>query len=302
MSDDDRETIEIDGRAVTITKPSRVLWPSIGWTKRDLIVYLRAVAPAMLPHLRGRAVTLARFPEGVDARGWYQTNAPRGAPAWLRTVSLISPAGKALTMCLVEDEASLVWAAGQGTLELHAYLAPIDRPDAPHALVIDLDPRAPAGLIDAARVALDARAKLEARGLRALAKTSGAKGVHVFAPVSGATYAETKAIAREIAKELTAADPSRITDRMAKAAGAGKVLVDWGQNDAWKSIVVPYSPRATVVPLVSTPVTWDEVELAVRASAPSGLRFAPDVVIARLAQHGGDLFAPVLGERHARLS
>jgi bifunctional non-homologous end joining protein LigD len=182
-------TLAIGGRDVSITHPDRVLWPARegwpGWTKRDLIGYYRAVAPAILPHLAERAITLARFPEGIEGRGFYQTDCPAGAPDWVPTVSLESPAGKSLRMCLVPDEATLIWAANGGTIEFHPYLAPVGAPDAPHAIVFDLDPGAPAGLLECARLAIRIRAELEQIDLRAFAKRSGAKGMHVYAPVLG---------------------------------------------------------------------------------------------------------------------
>lgn len=275
---------------IALTHPERVMWPEAGWTKADLAAYWRAIAPVILPHLAGRAITLGRFPEGVHGRGFYQTNCPRGAPPSVRTVSFVSPAGKPLTMCLVEDEATLAWVANLGTIELHPFLAPAATPDAPRAIVFDLDPGAPAGLLDAARVAREVRARLEARGLAAFAKVSGAKGVHVHVPVGGATFAETKAFARAIAAELVAADPARVTDRMPKAGRAGKVFVDWGQNDPMKSTIAPYSLRAMPVPLVAAPVDWEELAAA---AAPRELRFTPAQALARVAERG-DRFAPLL--------
>lgn len=290
-------TLEVDGRAVTLSHPERVLWPAIdgfpGWTKRDLVAYVRAAAPAMLPHLRRRAVTLRRFPEGLEGPSFYQTRCPEGRPSWVPTVTVVSPAKKTLCLVHIEDEATLVWTANLATLELHPFLAPIDAPDAPHAAVLDLDPGAPANILDCARVAIAVRELLGAMGLAAFVKTSGAKGLHLYVPLRDATYAQTRSFVKWIAGELRAADPTRITDRMPRAERAGKVFVDWGQNDAWKSTVAPYSLRATRVPLVSTPITWDELEEALAKGAPNTLRFTPHAALARIAQHG-DLFRPVL--------
>ena len=255
----------------------KVLYPIAGFTKGDVIAYYRAVARAILPHLSGRAVTLARFPDGVDGPGWYQSNCPRGAP---RTVEV--RATKTVRYCLIEDEQALVWAANLGTLEFHPFLARATDPDRPHALVLDLDPGPPAGLRECCAIALRVRELLAPR--ECFVKTSGAKGLHVFMPLNGtATYVETKACARGIARRW----PDLATERQTRAERAGKVMIDWRQNDANRSTVVAWSLRATRVPLVSTPLRWEELE------HPEALAFTPQAALRRL-RSSGDLFAPVL--------
>ena len=257
------------------------LWPS--FTKGEMIEWYRAVADALLPHLAGRAVTLARFPDGVNGPGWYQSNCPHGARS---TTTVTGPSGKTVRYCLIEDIEDLLWAANLGTLEFHPFLAPVASPDRPHALVFDLDPAHPAGLPECCSVALRLRDRL--RPLQCFPKTSGAKGLHVYVPLNGtATYAETKPFARELARSLAAADRALVTDKPLKAQRAGKVYVDWGQNDANRSTIAPWSLRATRVPLVSAPVRWEEL------SDPRTLAFTPERALERL-RRDGDLFRRVL--------
>ena len=288
-----REPLEIDGRQLMLSSLDKVLWPSTGFTKRQLIGFYRAVAPALLPHLRRRPLTLGRGPDGVEGLRWYQTNC-RGHPDWIATHDLVGKQGQPLRMCVVDDLPSLVWVANLGTLELHPHLWLTARPGQPTSVVFDLDPIEPAGLSDCCRVAVVLRDRLDAMGLDGVAKTSGSAGLHIFVPLApGHSWSETKAFARMIAKELAELDPGLITDRSARPKRRGMVLVDWLQNEPMRSTVAPYSLRAQVRPWVSTPVTWSEVESALAHDRPGTLRFGPDDVLARLDQ-SGDLFAPVL--------
>jgi bifunctional non-homologous end joining protein LigD len=283
-----RVDVEVGGRTVRLSNLDKPLWVSPLFRKRDLLAYYQAVAPVLLPHLQGRAITLGRFPDGVEAPGWYQTNCPPGRPDWMTVVEVQGKGGQRLRYCRIDELAALVWAANTGAIELHPFLACAALPDAPRALVLDLDPGAPAGLRECCAVALAARERLDALGLRSIAKTSGAKGLHVYVPLDGTqTFAETKVFVRDLAADLRRAFPGRVVDRMALRERAGKVFVDWGQNDANKSTVAPYSLRAAPVPSVSTPLLWEEVE---RGDADA-LRFGPTEVVERLARFG-DLFAP----------
>ena len=280
--------VEIDGRTLTLTNRDRVLWPQTGFTKGDLIDYYTRVAPALLPHVRDRPVTLWRFPLGVHERGFWQ-NECRGAPPWMRTQRI---AGQ--QFCVVDDLPSLVWLANQGTVELHPFPFVLASPETPTALVLDLDPGPGSGLADACRVALRIR---EVVPLESFPKTSGSVGLHVVAPLRATlSFAETKALARELAERLAAETPDRVTARQARAERRGKVLVDWLQNDPSRSTVAPYSLRGTPWPTVSTPVTWDEVERCARERRPELLTFDARAVLERLERHG-DLFAPVLALR-----
>ena len=278
---------------VAVTRGDKVLFPATGFTKAELVAYYDAVAPVLLPHLRGRPITMARFPDGVEGPGWFQMNC-RGHPPWMRTVEIVGRRGQRLRYCLVDDRDGLRWMANLGVIELHPFLADAARPQAPLALVFDLDPGPDAEVLAAASVALDVRAALAARGLPSVVKTSGKKGLHVYAPLDGARgYAESSALARAIAGELAALRPDAVTDRLARAERHGRVLIDWRQNAIGLSTVAPYSLRALPRPTVSTPLGWDEIALALAGGGGAAPSFAPAAVLARV-ERLGDLFAPVL--------
>ena len=263
--------------SVELSSPDKVLFPETGFTKADLAAYYARVAAALLPHVAGRPITLGRFPEGVARYGWYQTNC-NGHPPWIATRRVGTQ-----DYCILEDEAGLHWAANMGAIELHPLLARVDDVQRPLVLVLDLDPGPGADIADCCRVALRARELLAERGLDAHAKTSGGAGLHVYAPLrQHVTYAETKPLARELARLLAEDDPERVTDRMSRAARRGRVYVDWAQNDRAKSLVAPYSLRALPWPTVSTPLRWDEVE----QGTAEKLVFAPEDAIARLEEAG----------------
>jgi bifunctional non-homologous end joining protein LigD len=286
--------LAVGGRALRISRPDKVLYPATGFTKRDLAAYLVAVAPALLPHLAGRAVALARFPDGVAGGYWFQANCPAGKPDWIPVAEVHGTRGQLLRYCRLEEAAALAWVAGMAAIELHPFLARADRPGAPTALVFDLDPAPPAGVLDAARAALDVRRLLGRAGLAGFAKTSGASGVHVFVPLDAtATFEDAKAFVRSAAEALAADAPDRFATRLGRAGRAGKVLVDWRQNAGGLQMVAPYSLRGTPLPSVSTPLAWAEVEDSVRLGDPARLAFGPAEVLARVEREG-DLFAPVL--------
>lgn len=289
--------VEVGGRTVRVSSLDRAIWPAIGFTKAHLLDYYVRVAPALLPHLAGRPVTLHRYPEGVAGKHFFQTRTPPH-PEWVATVRLSFPrTGKTFLAPVIDDLPSLVWAANLGTLEFHSFLARVEALAAPTALVFDLDPGPPAGLLDACRVALQVRAALDVAGLASVPKTSGGKGLHVFVPLNSATatYAATKALARSVAAALAQAN-ERVTDRMDRALRPGRVFVDWSQNDPGKSTVAPYSLRGLRLPTVSTPLTWSEVGAACDARDARRLGFGPDEVLARVERYG-DLFASVLDRR-----
>ncbi|HUP54309.1 MAG TPA: non-homologous end-joining DNA ligase [Methylomirabilota bacterium] len=277
--------LEIGGRHVRVTHPDRVIWPATGTTKRDLIDYFLAVAPALLPHLRRRATMLWRFPEGVEGPGWFQAQC-RSRPSWVETFDVAGRRGETLRYCLIEEPATLAWLANLGTIELHPHGWTVDRPDGPTHVVFDLDPGPPAGLRDAAAVALTIADRLRTAGLEPVAKTSGSLGLHVVAALDpNATFDDAKSFSRQLAEDLALKAPDGVVARSDRAARAGRVYVDWVQNDRNRQLVAPYSPRATRVPQVSTPLMWQEV-----ASAADGdvgpLRPTFDEVLARLARSG----------------
>ncbi len=278
-----RQPLDVDGRTLSVSNLDKVLYPSTGFRKRELLAYYRAVAPVLLPHLADRALHLGRWPDGVDRPGWLQANV-RGNPTWVRTHLVTGKKGQTLEFCVIEDLATLLWVANVGTLELHPFHATISRPDEPRAMVFDLDPGPGCDLRDCARAALEIRRALAP--LAAFVKTSGVKGLHVLVPLDGgARFVEVKSFAKAIARELAARHPEWLTDKMARDARGGRVLIDTSQNDPGKQTVAPYSLRATSVPLVSAPLAWDELE------DPKPIQ--PRALLDRLARHG-DLFAELL--------
>ena len=290
--------LEIDNRQVRVTHPDRVIWPATGTTKHDLIHYLLAVAPVLLPSLRRRATMLWRFPEGVDGPGWFQAQC-RSRPPWVETFAVTGRSGETLRYCVIEERATLAWLANLGTVEFHPHGWTVDRSERPTHVVFDLDPGPPAGLREAAAVALMIADRLRAAGLEPVVKTSGSLGLHVAASLDPTTtFASAKAFSRRLADSLAADRPDRVVARSDRNARAGLVYIDWIQNDRNRQLVAAYSPRATRVPQVSTPLTWDEVGRAAGGEARV-LRPTFDEILHRVGDVG-DLWTPS-GEQRGRL-
>jgi bifunctional non-homologous end joining protein LigD len=289
-----RIPIEIDGRTLSLSNLDKVLYPAVGFTKAEVIDYYTRIAPVLLPHLRGRALTRVRFPDGVEGPSFFEKNAPTHTPEWVRTVTLPAPGSTkdrdVVRYIVVDDLATLVWLANLAALELHVHQWTIGDDGGPGAadrLVLDLDPGPPAGLTECARVALLLRTELGAAGLPTVIKTSGSKGLQLYVGLTPTPVAEVHAYAKGLAERLAGALPELIVHRMEKAVRTGKVLIDWSQNAGAKTTVAPYSLRAREQPTVSTPVDWDEVT---RAAGGGPLRFTAPVVLERVADRG-DLFA-----------
>jgi len=279
--------VVVDGRTLRLSNLDKVLYPLAGTTKGAVIDYYVRVAPALLTHLAGRPLTLKRYPNGVDGQYFYEKRCPKHRPDWVR----LAPGE--IPFCVVDDLSTLVWVANLASLELHPSLACADDADRPTVLAFDLDPGPPASVLDCARVALELRDLFAVWGLRACVKTSGSKGLQVYVPLnSPTTFEQTKPFARAIAELLERQAPERIVSRMAKELRGGKVLIDWSQNDRHKTTVCVYSLRAREAPTVSTPITWDELEVALETAAPEALVFDADAVIERVGRLG-DLFAEV---------
>jgi bifunctional non-homologous end joining protein LigD len=277
---------EVDGREVKLSNLDKVLYPEVGFAKRDVIDYYARVAPVVLPHLEGRALTLKRYPNGVDANYFYEKNAPSHRPDWVTTARVGS-----IDYVVVDGEPTLVWLANLADLELHTSLALATEPERPTVVAFDLDPGPPATIVECCRVAELLRGMFDGLGLQCYAKTSGSKGMQVYVPLNGkATFAETKAFSKAVAELLAREEPELVVARQTKSARTGKVLVDWGQNDDNKTTVTAYSLRAMPRPTVSTPVTWDEVRATRR---PEDLAFQAADVLGRVEEQG-DLFAPVV--------
>jgi bifunctional non-homologous end joining protein LigD len=286
--------VVVEGREMKLSNLDKVLYPQTGFTKGELIEYYAAIAPVLLGHLAGRPLTVTRWPDGVDAKSFFQKHAPAHRPAWVRTASVTS-ARKPIDYTLADDLPTLVWLANLAAIELHVPLARADAIERPTALVFDLDPGAPAGIVECCRVAVQLHGMFENLGLRSFVKTSGSKGLQVYIPLNGqgVTYEHTKPFAKAVAELLESAEPELVVSRMTKAQRAGRVLIDWSQNDAKKTTVCAYSLRASEHPTVSTPLDWEEVRAALHTDDPAGLAFETRQVLARVADRG-DLLAPVL--------
>jgi bifunctional non-homologous end joining protein LigD len=288
------QMVEVDGRELRLSNLDKVLYPASGFRKADVIDYYRRIAPVMLPHLRGRPPTLVRAPDGPGGPRFFEKNCPSHRPPWVGTAPGNEATG-GTKGCLVEEVAALVWLANLAALELHTHQWTVDDPSHPDAMVIDLDPGPPATIVDCCRVALELGDLLARLGLRCAVKTSGGKGLHLSVPLHGArvTDDDTKRFALALGQFLESRDPERVIVDMTKARRAGKVFVDWSQNDRHKTTVCAYSLRLADRPTVSTPVTWDEVANAGDASNRDALRFEPNDVLARVSDFG-DLYDMVL--------
>jgi bifunctional non-homologous end joining protein LigD len=305
----DKVAVVIDGRALTLTNLAKVLYPDDGFTKAEVLDYYQRIAPALLPHVTQRPMTLKRYPEGVNGQSFFQKHTPTGTPDWVPTVDVVARGSRpvasqrndgTVTHVLIDDLPALMWAANLASLELHVPMWRVP-PDAgpgavagheqarPDLLVFDLDPGAPATIVECCRVAEALRPLLAGAGLTPLAKTSGGKGLQLYAKVSGITAEQASEQAKGFAQELERDRPDLVTSRMTKSLRPGKVLIDWSQNNGSKTTIAPYSLRARPRPTVSTPVAWEEVAGCAR---PEDLVFTAHDVPGRVAELG-DLFSPL---------
>jgi len=294
VSPETKVAVQVDGRTLTLTNLGKVLYPETGFTKAEVLDYYQRVAPVLLPHIADRPVTLKRYPEGVDGEAFFQKHVTAHRPDWIRTARVDSESSRArgtsVTYLMIQDLPALIWAANLAGLELHTPMWRMPHVREPDLLVFDLDPGAPADIVDCCRVAEALRPLLEAEGLAPLAKTSGGKGLQLYAAISGVTSEEASEQARAFAERLERDQPRLAVSRMTKVLRTGKVLIDWSQNNGSKTTVAPYSLRARPNPTVSTPVSWDEVAACRR---PQDLFFTADAVLDRV-ERLGDLFAPLL--------
>ncbi len=281
--------VEIDGRPLRLTNLDKVLWPATGFTKGQMIDYYARIAPVMVPHLTGRAITLRRYPSGVDAASFFEKNCPSHRPDWLATASM-----GGVGYCRLDEPAALVWTANLAAIELHPTLAAAPDLERPTAVVFDLDPGAPADVVTCGRVAMLIREVLDRLDLQSWVKTSGSKGLQLYVPLNGdAGYDRTRDFSLALARIMEKGHPDLVVTTQEKAVRSGKVLIDWSQNVQSKTTVAVYSLRARDTPSASTPVTWDEVAEASEAGNAERLSFDAAAVLDRVDQHG-DLMAPVL--------
>ena len=287
--------VDVDGRQLQLSNLDKVLYPEAGFTKRQVIHYFVGIAPALLPHLHNRPLTMKRYPNGVSGQFFYEKNCPSHRPEWVQTASVWSEGNnRYMDYCLVQDLPTLVWAANLADIELHTSLSLGREILRPTMLVFDLDPGPPANIVQCCRVGLWVREIFDHFGMQSFAKTSGSKGLQVYVPLNTpASYDQTKPVAHAIARHLEREHPELVVSDMKKTLRVNKVLVDWSQNDDHKTTICVYSLRARERPTVSTPVTWEEVERCLKKEDPKLLVFESQDVLKRVEEMG-DLFAPVL--------
>lgn len=286
---------QVGSRTLDLTNLHKVLYPSTGFTKADLIKYYIQISPYMIPHLRQRPVTFKRYPDGVKGKFFYSKRAPQGTPPWVSTCSVPSESAKGpIDFCVLDNLPSLVWAANLAVIEYHSYLGTSTDFTSPTCIVFDLDPGPPADIVLCCEVALAIREILNKLDLQCFAKTSGSKGLQIYVPLNTpATYQQTKMFARAVAEVLARRAPDLITTNMSKNERWGRVFIDWSQNDRHKTTICVYSLRARDEPTVSTPVSWDEVQSTLSKREPNMLKFTFEDTLKRVARFG-DLFEPVL--------
>ncbi len=303
--------VQVENRRLKLSNLDKVLYPAVGFTKAQVIDYYMRIAPAILPHLHNRPLTLKRYPDGVEAEFFYEKSCPSHRPPWVKTTAVWSGSSeREIKFCLANDLPTLAWLANLASLELHTSLA-TTKIERPTMVVFDLDPGPPADIVLCSKVALWLREIFDQLKLQSVAKTSGGKGLQVYVPLNTPTdYDVTKTFAQQLALHLEHEHPREVVSRMNKDLRTGKVFIDWSQNDEHKTTVCVYSLRAREHPTVSTPVTWDEIEAAAslpgrlhvvgsRKSTPRpaqlqpALRFEAGQVIERY-ERLGDLFEPAV--------
>jgi bifunctional non-homologous end joining protein LigD len=288
-------TIEVQGKQLKLSNLEKVLYPAAGFTKQQVIDYYVRIAPAMVPHLAGRPLTRKRYPNGVDEEFFYEKNAPQHRPDWVKTAPIWSGRNRrTIHYILADDLATLVWLANLAAIELHPSLSLAEDITCPTMMVFDLDPGPPANIVQCCQVGLWLREIFEHFGLQSFPKTSGSKGLQIYVPLNTPTnYESTKTFSHALAQLLEHEHRDMVVSDMKKQLRTGKVLVDWSQNDEHKTTIAVYSLRARERPTVSTPVTWEEVERALKKKDADVLVFEAKQVVTRFDKMG-DLFAPVL--------
>ncbi|MPZ60002.1 MAG: ATP-dependent DNA ligase [Propionibacteriales bacterium] len=282
--------VDVAGTTLSLSNLDKVMYPETGFTKGEVIDYYASIADPLLAHLRDRILTRKRWPDGVEATPFFEKNAPRGTPDWVRTVLIEEHGDDGVEYVVVDDLPTLVWLANLAALELHVpqwTIGPRGGIRDSDLLVFDLDPGPPATIIECCRVARLLRERLADDGMEAWPKTSGNKGAQLYVPMRPTSGERASQYAKRLAADLSREYGDLIVATMAKQQRRGKVYIDWSQNNPAKTTIAPYSLRGTARPQVSTPLTWEEVE---SARSPADLVFAPDTVVTRLADHG-DLLA-----------
>jgi bifunctional non-homologous end joining protein LigD len=290
----DSQVVEIQEKRLTLTNLEKVLYPKTGFTKGQLIDYCARMAPVMISHLAGRPLTLKRYPNGVDEEFFFEKNATKHRPEWVKTAPIWSEGNRRnVNYILANDLPTLIWVANLAAIELHPSLSLAKDISCPTMMVFDLDPGPPANIVECCQVAFWLREIFARFGLQSFPKTSGSKGLQIYVPLNSKTsYDITKPFAHALARLLEDEHRDLIVADMKKSIRTNKVFVDWSQNDEHKTTIAVYSLRARERPTVSTPVTWDEVERALKKKDAGLLVFEARQVLERVEKLG-DLFEPV---------
>ena len=290
-----RTFVEIVGRRLPLSNLEKDLYPSYGFTKARILEYYRGIAPFILPHLKDRALTLKRYPEGVEKDFFFEKRCPSHRPAWVKTAEVPKNHSEPITFCLVNDLETLIWVENLASLELHVPLARAGFPETPDSMVFDLDPGDEANILDCARVALILRDLLSQMELSSYVKTSGRKGLHVYVPLNRkeTTFEDTKTFSKAVAGIMQKHYPELVTAKMAKQERKTKVFINWSQNDSSKTMICVYSLRAREKPFVSFPLEWRELENLAGLGDPERLQVLHAEALKRVEEKG-DLFQEVL--------
>jgi bifunctional non-homologous end joining protein LigD len=290
-----KKTAEVSGKKLSLSNLEKDLYPSYGFTKAHILEYYRRISTFILPHLEGRALTLKRYPEGVERAFFFEKRCPSYRPSWVETARITRDNGETMTVCLVNDLNTLIWVENLASLELHVPLARAGSPETPDSVVFDLDPGNEADILDCTRVALVLRDLLGQLRLTSYVKTSGKKGLHVYVPLNRkeTTFEETKKFSKAVSEVLQHNYPDLVTAKMAKEYRNKKVFINWSQNDSSKTMICVYSLRAREKPIVSFPLTWKELEKLAGQNDPEQFKIIQSEAVNRLEKEG-DLFREML--------
>ena len=290
-----RKVVEIAGRRLSLSNLEKDLYPSFGFTKAHILEYYRRISKFILPHLKDRALTFKRYPEGVERDFFFEKRCPSHRPPWVKTAEVHHDEGERMTVCLVNDLETLIWVENLASMELHVPLARAGSPETPNSMVFDLDPGDQANILNCARVALILRDLLSHLHLTSYVKTSGKKGLHLYVPLNRkeTTFDDTKKFSKAVAEIMQKNYPDMVTAKMAKEYRKAKVFINWSQNDSSKTMICVYSLRAREKPIVSFPLAWKELESLAGQGDPEKLQVLHSEALNR-AEKQGDLFWEVL--------
>ncbi len=290
-----RTFVEMAGRRLPLSNLEKNLYPSYGFTKAHILEYYRRISPFILPHLKDRALTMKRYPEGVEKDFFFEKRCPSHRPAWVKTAEIPQDDGEQMTFCLINNLETLMWVENLASIELHVPLARAGSPGTPDSMVFDLDPGDEAGIAECSRVALTLRELLFRMNLESYVKTSGKKGLHVYVPLNHkkTTFEDTKTFSRTVAGIMQKHYPDLVTARMDKKYRKAKVFINWSQNDASKTMICVYSLRARGKPFVSFPLEWKDLKKLDGSGDPEKLQVMTSEAVSRIEKKG-DLFQEVL--------